>query len=298
MCCQQEVHVELPHWGPDIFMLKTSLFGRARSLGVKESNAGQKHELVDCVFRVESLWPNFSLGFYRSRITRVNTAAGLGLCAGRLCRGHSVSLSCFGGECFGKCCHRGSLEFFKGSMGVEDSPWNMQKCSIAKSLQIPSIFCHIFGRKQAGPQKTGPDPPPPNSAEPLAGKKKAHTALHQWGSFLCRKKWGPQRKDFGGGYGFPGFYSFFASTTGLESFSLRPEKFSKRFSFGGGSVCFFLLCLGFCRRVLRKGLHSRKPCWGTLTQNHTGSGEVWESSPVCQTLQILLLIFQGRSSKK
>ena len=33
----------------------------------------------------------------------------------------------------------------------------------------------------------------------------------------------------------------FVSTTGLESFSLRPEKFSKRFSFGGGSVRFFLL---------------------------------------------------------
>ena len=29
------------------------------------------------------------------------------------------------------------------------------------------------------------------------------------------------------------------STTGLESLSLRPEKLSKRFSFGGGSVRFF-----------------------------------------------------------
>ena len=38
------------------------------------------------------------------------------------------------------------------------------------------------------------------------------------------------------------FYRVFVSTTGLESFSLRPEKFPKRFSFGGGRVRFFLLC--------------------------------------------------------
>ena len=64
-------------------------------------------------------------------------------------------------------------------------------------------------------------------------------------NFLCRKKWGPQRKDFGGRYailmGFPGFYRVFVSTTGLESFLLRPEKVSKRFSLGGGSVRVFLL---------------------------------------------------------
>ena len=46
-----------------------------------------------------------------------------------------------------------------------------------------------------------------------------------------KKKRGPQRKGFGGRYGFPGFYRVFVSTTGLESFSLRPEEFSKRFSF-------------------------------------------------------------------
>ena len=44
----------------------------------------------------------------------------------------------------------------------------------------------------------------------------------------------------------------FVSTTGLESFSSRPEKFSKRFSFGGGCVRFFLLCLGCTPRLLRK----------------------------------------------
>ena len=52
-------------------------------------------------------------------------------------------------------------------------------------------------------------------------------------NFSLQKKWGPQRKDFGGGYGFPcpEFYRAFVSTTGLESFSLKPEKFSKRFFF-------------------------------------------------------------------
>ena len=74
------------------------------------------------------------------------------------------------------------------------------------------------------------------------GKKKAYAALLQRRTFLCRKKWGPQRKDFGGRYGFPGFYRVFVSTTGLESFSFRPEKFPKRFSFGGGRVRFLLLC--------------------------------------------------------
>ena len=73
----------------------------------------------------------------------------------------------------------------------------------------------------------------------IPGKKKAYTALLQCRTFLCRKKWGPQRKDFGGGYGFPDFYRVFVSTTGLESFSFRPEKFSKIFSFGGGCVRFF-----------------------------------------------------------
>ena len=75
----------------------------------------------------------------------------------------------------------------------------------------------------------------------FSGTKKAYTAPPQCGTFLCPKKWGPQRKDFGGRYGFHGFYRVFVSTTCLESFSLRPEKFSKRFSFGGRRVCFFLL---------------------------------------------------------
>ena len=75
----------------------------------------------------------------------------------------------------------------------------------------------------------------------FAGRKKKKRTPLAPGAELCREKWGPQRKDFGGGYGFPGFYRVFVSTTGLESFSLRPEKFSKRLSFGGGCVRFFLL---------------------------------------------------------
>ena len=64
-------------------------------------------------------------------------------------------------------------------------------------------------------------------------------------NFSLPKKWGPQRNDFGGRYGILGFYRVFVSSTGLESFSLRPEKFPKRFSLGGGRhVRFFLLWEG------------------------------------------------------
>ena len=82
------------------------------------------------------------------------------------------------------------------------------------------------------------------------GKKKAYTAPLQCRIILCRKKWGPQRKDFGRRYGFPGFHRVFVSTTGPESFSLRPEKFSKRFSFGGGSVRFLLLWMKVLSELL------------------------------------------------
>ena len=71
------------------------------------------------------------------------------------------------------------------------------------------------------------------------GKQTIHCHAPVEELFFAEKKWGPQRKDFGGRYGFSGFLGFFVSSTGLESFSLRPEKVSKRFSFGGGSVCFF-----------------------------------------------------------
>ena len=79
----------------------------------------------------------------------------------------------------------------------------------------------------------------------MTGEEKAYTALLQWGTCLCRKKWGPQRKDFGGRYGLLGFQRAFVSTTGLESFTLQPEKFPKRFSFGGGRVRFFFSVMTF-----------------------------------------------------
>ena len=106
-------------------------------------------------------------------------------------------------------------------------------------------FSEQFGpsiHKMKGFSTNSPPKAHPNFAQNLeTGKKKAYTALLQRRTFLCRKKWGPQRKDFGGKYGFPGFYRVFVSTTGLESFSFRPQKFPKRFSIGGGRVRFLLL---------------------------------------------------------
>ena len=53
---------------------------------------------------------------------------------------------------------------------------------------------------------------------------------------------------------FSGFYRvFLVSTTDLESFSLRPEKFPKRFSFGGGRVRFFSSLLGHIHRGIARG---------------------------------------------
>ena len=59
----------------------------------------------------------------------------------------------------------------------------------------------------------------------------------------CETYLNAQRKDFGGRYGFPVFFRVFVSTTVLESFSLRPEMFSKRFAFGGGRVLLFFSAL-------------------------------------------------------
>ena len=60
-------------------------------------------------------------------------------------------------------------------------------------------------------------------------------------NFSSPKKWGPQRKILVVDMVFLVFIGFLVSTTDLESFSLRPEKFPKRFSFGG-RVRFLLLC--------------------------------------------------------
>ena len=81
-------------------------------------------------------------------------------------------------------------------------------------------------------------------------EKKAYTALLQSRTFLCRKKWGPQRKDFGGGYGFPGYYRVFVSTTGLESFFWGQNSSPKDFLSVVVAYAFFLsvfldLRLGF-----------------------------------------------------
>ena len=84
----------------------------------------------------------------------------------------------------------------------------------------------------------------------LLGKRK-HTPPCSSAELFFAEKRGPQRKDFGGGYGFPAFYRVFVSTTGLEKFSLHPEKFPKRFSFGGGRVRFLLLCLGMPQMALQ-----------------------------------------------
>ena len=51
-------------------------------------------------------------------------------------------------------------------------------------------------------------------------------------NFSLPKKWGPQRKDFGGGYGFPGFYRhIFVSTTGLERFFFEARKVLQKIFF-------------------------------------------------------------------
>ena len=59
------------------------------------------------------------------------------------------------------------------------------------------------------------------------GKRKHTPPCSSEELLFAAKKWGPQRKDFGGRHGFPSFYGVFVSTTGLEGSSFRPEKFSK-----------------------------------------------------------------------
>ena len=73
------------------------------------------------------------------------------------------------------------------------------------------------------------------------GKRK-HTPPCSSEELLFAEKLGVTEERFGGRYGFPGFDRVLVSTAGLEIFSLRPEKFSKRFSFVGSSVRFLLLC--------------------------------------------------------
>ena len=99
--------------------------------------------------------------------------------------------------------------------------------------------------KRRPPTKSSFRPPSPQAryVPPLQGHVSYAGSSAEL--FFAEEKWGPQRKDFGGGYGLPGFYRVVVSTTSLESFSLRPEKFSKRFSFGGDCVRFFFSAYEF-----------------------------------------------------
>ena len=104
-----------------------------------------------------------------------------------------------------------------------------------------------------------------NTLARIAGKKKAYTALLHCRTFLCRKKWGPQRKDFGGGYGFPGFSGGFCIHHWPGKFSFQPEKFPKRCSFGGGRVRFFLPAKIKVRTSVRQRTLFRS-CWGSVVE--------------------------------
>ena len=68
-------------------------------------------------------------------------------------------------------------------------------------------------------------------------------------NFSLPMKRGGHKERFGGRYGFPGFYKVLVSTTGLENFSFRPEKFPKKYSFGGGRVLFFFSGSGKKRHI-------------------------------------------------
>ena len=61
-------------------------------------------------------------------------------------------------------------------------------------------------------------------------------------NFSLPKEMGAKRKDLGGRHGFPGLYIAFLHLPPAWKVVLRPEKLSRRFSFGGGSVCSFLPC--------------------------------------------------------
>ena len=70
-------------------------------------------------------------------------------------------------------------------------------------LRQTRVLSQEFGVQVQAPENAVKHAPPCSSEEPFFAEKR-----------------GPQRKDFGGRYGFPCFYRVFVSTTGLESFSL------------------------------------------------------------------------------
>ena len=100
----------------------------------------------------------------------------------------------------------------------------------------PNILdTHKIGAAISGPRITG------EKLWRLLGKRKHTPPCSSAELFFAEKNGVHRGKISVVDMGFPGFYRVFVSTTGLESFSFRPEKFSKRFSFGGGCVRFFLL---------------------------------------------------------
>ena len=112
-------------------------------------------------------------------------------------------------------------------------------------VSSPSLFFPDFGvEKQGKPQKKTSLSSERHSPGKGSWEKESIHRPAPAQNFSLPKKWGPHRKDYGGRYGFPGFHRVFVSTTDLESFSLRPEKFPKRFSFGGCRVRFSLLWAG------------------------------------------------------
>ena len=115
--------------------------------------------------------------------------------------------------------------------------------------RLPTIVDSEVGKKVQGKRKawfrtyslTSFEIPPETYFWPTS-QGKHHPAPVR--NFSLLKKWGPQRKDFGGRYGCPGFYRVFVSTTGLEKFVFEARKVFRMFSFGGGSVVFFFSASG------------------------------------------------------
>ena len=79
------------------------------------------------------------------------------------------------------------------------------------------------------------------ASKPSQGKKKAYTALLQCRTSLAEKM-GSTDERFRWWIWFSWVLQGFCIHHRPGSFSLRPEKFSKRFSFGCGCVRFVLLC--------------------------------------------------------
>ena len=77
----------------------------------------------------------------------------------------------------------------------------------------------------------------------ISWKKRAYTALLQCRTFLCRKNGVHRGKISVVDMVFLVFIGFLYPPLAWKVFYLQPEKFPKWFSFGGGRVRFFLLCI-------------------------------------------------------